>query len=165
MNKFKSIVFLLFVLAVSGCENSDTGLYFMFKNNTDILVKRYAVYEKSDGIVYIHIEKESDYSKIVNKPIQSVYIKKIDTLIQGKAIMSAFSREIDLTPFIFVVNNYTGYLNFEELNNKKVFFIGLKEDLLPLYEKGVIAPKSWDIEYPNRRTKPNSFPARPPDNG
>lgn len=140
MNKAKSILFSLFVLMVLGCDKQDTGLYFIFKNNTDLLVKKYTVYEKSEGSVYIQIEKESDYNKIVNEPIESMYIKKIDTIVQGKAIMSAFSREINLQPFIFVVNNYTGFLNFEDINHKKVFFIGLKEDLMPLIDKMIVCP-------------------------
>lgn len=145
-DKMKFVFFLMITLTALSCDNPDRGLYFLFKNNTDLLVKKYTVYEKTKGEVYVHIERQSDYNKIINQPLQSVYIRKMDTIVQGKAIKSSFSREIDLKPFIFIINNFTGCLDTYDIEGKKVFFIGLKEDLLPLYEKSIITPKSWETK-------------------
>ena len=142
MNNIGKILLLSFILLL-GCKKKGSGIFFIFKNNTTELVTKYKIYEKPQGDVYVSIENKKAFEKIKSVPIQSVFIKRDDTIVQGKPIMSAFSRQIDFKPFMYYVNSQTNCLDIYELNGRNVFFIGLKEDLLPLYNKKIIRPINW----------------------
>jgi len=143
MGKLKKIVLgiIACVFVFSGCNQDDKGVFFKFDAEDIVHVTDYDFFKKDNGMVFIEIKKEEDFKRLLNKTILSMEIKLTDTILKGVPIKIAFSREMQLQPFIYIIDHKTGYLVPEEINNKNLLYIGLEEDLKPLINNGYVVPE------------------------
>lgn len=136
------IILILVVLCSNfiGCEEKKEGIFFGFQDSSQLFLDEYDFYEKDDGSVYLHLNKESERSILKIKKIESIELRVGDSIYKGKVIEAAFSKEMNLTPFICYTHN-NGFVNFENIGEKELIFMGIKKDLKSLIENNTISFK------------------------
>jgi len=137
INKSLLIVFCVFFLTNCAGKNNEYGFYFGVDNQKGINVSKYEFYRGSQGEVFLNIIKDVEKERVKTNKISYVELRTKDSIYKGKLIVAAFSREINLTPFIcYTYDN--GKVNFESFGNKDLIYIGQESDLEPLINSSII---------------------------
>lgn len=126
MNNRLLTVLILFI-ALNSCVQDKNGVFFSFKDNSMVQVSEYDIYQK-DCSVYLHIMDEHKSKLISSKPVKSVEIRFKDSIYKGRIIEAAFSREINLKPFIIYTYG-NGKVSLEKKEGKNLIFIGDENDV------------------------------------
>lgn len=137
MNKINyafSIMFL-FALISLACGSKSDAFVFGLENGKQINVTKYSIYKDNNGSVFLFLQNPDNLSSIRNEPISYIELKRNDTIIRGKAINLFYSRDIDLKPFIYYIDNRTKTLTFKKVEGKEMLFIGNEDALKPLLDE------------------------------
>ncbi|MBW1298410.1 hypothetical protein [Aquimarina litoralis] len=124
MNK-KVLFFLILTITFlsTACTTNNQAIFFQLKNDKIVEITNYEFYSKNDGSVFLFIMNKDNRDVLKSTPIKSVKIRFDETIIEGKVIEAAFSRELNNKPFICYTHN-DGYVNFESFNKLELIYIG-----------------------------------------
>ena len=131
MNNINKIIILSFLI-LCGCKDLGTNINRIsigFQDNSSIEIDEFKFLLNKNGAMYVELLKEQQLNSLKNKPIDFINIKINDTLLVGKPIMMAYSRDLDLTPFMYYIEDESRNLYLETLNNEELIFIGLKKNV------------------------------------
>ncbi len=132
-----NLIFALFLLY--SCTEKSSIIKFIFLDGIELQVKDFNIYENSEGGIYVYIKNQSERNKVFKSPIAEVDIVKENIPTKGKKVDIFYSREVELKPFIFYVDNKKQTIISDDLNGFEVFFIGFRNDLSEIIDSNLIS--------------------------
>lgn len=139
IEKNKSRLLLSFLLiTLIGCgtnKKSESQLLFFVEPNKKIIVDDYEIYITSLEAVYLYVKDKKKRAIIENRRIEKFELLLNNNLYKGKLVKQFFDKTILDKEFSLCVDNMSGYIVVDTLDNKPLYLIGAKQELEKILEK------------------------------
>lgn len=134
----KTLIFLLLTLVFGCTDTSNRLVVTTTPDQEEKTIRKFDFYETPDQAVYLYVTNKNDREFIKKKNVYSMLFKTEDTVYVGKKINLFYSREIDLEPFVLLINNMEDRIEVFNIEGKEMFYIGLKHQIDSLFYEQVV---------------------------